>query len=157
MHLRISTPRAPLKVALMLHHLTIILLNPVDKNSLGKSTKESWKLSINCFLLLFKVPTYLWCANKPTKRLNLNANKLANVCRDSVNRERLTKMKLPAIQLRVKQRYENTTPYMRDANAVPEEQNANKNQEIDKNNESDVQEPLSIDTQDETVGIIKGS
>ena len=57
----------------------------------------------------------------------------------------------------MKQRYENTTPYTRDANAVPEEQNANNNQEIDKNSESDVQEPLSIDTQDETVGITKES
>ena len=66
-------------------------------------------------------------------------------------------MKLPAIQLSVKQRDENTTPYTRDANAVPEEQNKNNNQEIDKNSESDVQEPLSIDTQDETVGIVKES
>ena len=57
----------------------------------------------------------------------------------------------------MKQRYENTTPYTRDANAVPEEQNANNNQEIVKNSESDVQEPLSIDTQDETVGITKES
>ena len=57
----------------------------------------------------------------------------------------------------MKQRYENTTPYTRDANAVPEEQNANNNHEIDKNSESDVQEPLSIDTQDETVGITKES
>ena len=40
---------------------------------------------------------------------------------------------------------------------MPEEQNANNNQEIDKNSESDVQEPLSLDTQDETVGIIKES
>ena len=40
---------------------------------------------------------------------------------------------------------------------MPEEQNANNNQEIVKNSESDVQEPLSIDTQDETVGITKES
>ena len=45
----------------------------------------------------------------------------------------------------VKQRHENTTPYKRDANVVPEEQNANNNQEIYKNSESDLQEPLSID------------
>ena len=57
----------------------------------------------------------------------------------------------------VKQRHENTTPYKRDANVVPEEQNANNNQEIYKNSESDLQEPLSIDKQDETVGIIKES
>ncbi|CAH3170788.1 unnamed protein product [Porites lobata] len=83
--------------------------------------------------LLLKAPTHLWCVNNPTKKLNLNVNKLANVCRDMVSRERLTKMKLPAIQLSVKQRVENTTPYTRDANAVPEEQNKNNNQEIDKN------------------------
>ena len=95
MQLRISTPTTPLKAALMLHHLTI-LPNPVDKNGLGKSTKESWKLSINCFPLLLKAPTHLWCVNNPTKRLNLNVNKLANVRCDIVHRERLTKMKLPA-------------------------------------------------------------
>ena len=143
-------------MALTLHYLTI-LPNRVDKNGLGKSTKESWKLSTNCFPLLLKAPTCLWCANNPTKKLNLNVNKLANVRRDIVNRERLTKMKLPAIQLSVMQRVENTTPYTRDANAVPEEQNASNNQEIDKNSKSDVQEPLSIDTQDETVGIIEES
>ena len=57
----------------------------------------------------------------------------------------------------MKQRHENTTPYTRDANAVPEEQNANNNQEVYKNSESDLQERLSIDKQDETVGIIKES
>ena len=61
----------------------------------------------------------MWCANNPTKKLSLNVNKLANVSRDMVNRERLTKIKLPAIQLSVKQTVENTTPYTRDANAVP--------------------------------------
>ena len=134
MHLRISTLRAPLKMALTLHYLTI-LPNRVDKNGLGKSTKESWTLSTNCFPLLLKAPTCLWCANNPTKKLtgNLNVNKLANVRRDIVNRERLTKMKLPAIQLSVMQRVENTTPYTRDANAVPQEQNKNNNQEIGKN------------------------
>lgn len=45
----------------------------------------------------------IWRANNPTKRLNLNASKLANVRRDIVNRERLTKVELQAIQLKVKQ------------------------------------------------------
>ena len=36
----------------------------------------------------------IWRANNPTKRLNLNASKLANVRRDIVNRERLTKVEL---------------------------------------------------------------
>lgn len=45
----------------------------------------------------------IWPANNPTKRLNLNASKLANVRRDIVNRERLTKVELQAIQLKVKQ------------------------------------------------------
>ena len=132
-----------------------------SKPSRQKWSREEYKGVMEAFYkllpLLLKAPTHLWCVNNPTKKLNLNVNKLANVCRDMVSRERLTKMKLPAIQLSVKQRVENTTPYTRDANAVPEEQNKNNNQEIDKNSESDVQEPLSLDTQDETVGIIKES
>ena len=63
----------------------------------------------------------IWRANYPTKRLNLNANKLANVRRDIGNRERLTKVQLHAIQLKVKQRDENTTPCETDADVTPEE------------------------------------
>ena len=48
----------------------------------------------------------IWRSNNLTKRLNLNANKLPNVRRDIVNRERLTKGELQAIQLKVKQRDE---------------------------------------------------
>ena len=73
-------------------------------------------------------------ANNPTKRLNLNSNKLANVRRDIVNGERLTKVEVQAIQLKVKQRDGNTTSCEGDANVTPEEQHANKNQENDKQN-----------------------
>ena len=71
----------------------------------------------------------IWRTNNPTKRLNLNAYKLANVCCDIVNRERLTKVELQAIQLKVKQRDENPTPCETDENVTPEERHANKNRE----------------------------
>ena len=81
----------------------------------------------------------------PTKRLNLNANKLANVRRDIVNRERLTKMELQAIQLNVKRRDENTRPCETDADITPEERHTNKNRENNKQTESHMQEQLNID------------
>lgn len=136
MHLRISTP---IKVALILHHLTIAL-KPVDKNGLGKSTKGD-----------------ILRANNITKKLNLNANKLENFLRDISSSERLTKMELQAIQISVKQKNQNTTPLTRGTSVAPEKQNANKNQENDKNNESDAQEPLNIDTQDKSGNIMKES
>lgn len=74
----------------------------------------------------------IWRNNNPNKRLNLNANKLANVRRDIVNRQVWS------------ERDGITTPFERDANAVPEEQIANKKQQNDKNSESDVQDPLNI-------------
>lgn len=94
-------------------------------------------------------------ANNITKRLNLNANKLENFRRDISSSERLTKMELQAIQKSVKQKNQNTTPLTRGTSVAPEKQNANKNQENDKNNESDAQEPLNIDTQDKSVNIMK--
>ena len=99
----------------------------------------------------------IWRANNPTKRLNLNGNKLANVRRDIVNRERLTKVELQAIQLKVKQRDENPTPCETDENVTPEERHANKNRENDKQPESLMQEQLNIDVQDETVNVMKES
>ena len=78
----------------------------------------------------------------------MNANKLANVRRDVVNRERLTKVELRAIQLKVKQRDENTTPCETDADVTPEEQHANKNRENNKQTESHMQEQLNIDAQE---------
>ena len=99
----------------------------------------------------------IWRANYPTKRLNLNANKLANVRRDIGNRERLTKVQLHAIQLKVKQRDENTTPCETDADVTSEERHANKNRENNKQTESHMQEQLNIDAQDETVTVMKES
>ena len=99
----------------------------------------------------------IWRANNPTKRLNLNANKLANVRRDIVNRERLTKMELQAIQLNVKQRDENTTPCETDADITPEERHAKKNRENNKQTESHMQEQLNIDAQDGTANVMKAS
>ena len=157
MHLRISTP---IKVALILHHLTIAL-KPVDKNGLGKSTKELWKLFYTAPLnpkTSITQGTYdILRANNITKRLNLNANKLENFLRDISSSERLTKMELQAIQISVKQKNQNTTPLTRGTSVAPEKQNANKNQENDKNNESDAQEPLNIDTQDKSGNIMKES
>ena len=96
-------------------------------------------------------------ANNITKRLNLNANKLENFLRDISSSERLTKMELQAIQISVKQKNQNTKPLTRGTSVAPEKQNANKNQENDKNNESDAQEPLNIDTQDKSGNIMKES
>lgn len=96
-------------------------------------------------------------ANNITKRLNLNANKLENFLRDISSSERLTKMELQAIQISVKQKNQNTKPLTRGTSVAPEMQNANKNQENDKNNESDAQEPLKIDTQDMSGNIVKES
>ena len=87
----------------------------------------------------------------------MNSSKLANVRRDIVNRERLTRVELQAIQLKVKQRDKNTTPYETDANVTPEQRHANKNRENDKQTESHMQEQLNIDAQDETVNVIKES
>ena len=70
----------------------------------------------------------IWRANNPNKRLNLNANKLANVRRDIVNKERLTKLELHAIKLKAKEN-ESTTPCERNPNVTPEEQNMNEKQE----------------------------
>ena len=99
----------------------------------------------------------IWRANNPTKRLNLNANKLANVRRDIINRERLTRVELQAIQLKVKQRDENTTPCEIEADVTPEERHANKNRESNKQTESHMQEQLHIDAQDEKVNVMKES
>ena len=78
-------------------------------------------------------------ANNITKRLNLNANKLENVRRDISSSERLIKMELQATQISVKQKNQNTTPHTRGTSVVLDKQNANKNQENDKNSESDAQ------------------
>ena len=66
-------------------------------------------------------------------------------------------MEVKAIQLKVKQRNENTTPYQTDADVTPEERHANKNQENNKQTESHMQEQLNIDAQDETVNVMKES
>ena len=95
----------------------------------------------------------IWRANNPTKRLN----KLANIRQDIVNRERLTKMELQAIQLNVKQRDENTRPCETDADITPEERHTNKNRENNKETESHMQEQLNIDAQDGTVNVMKAS
>ena len=94
----------------------------------------------------------IWRAINRTKRLNLNFNKLTNARRDIVNSERLTKMELQAIKLKVKQRDENTTPSETDADITPEERHANKNL-----TESHMQELLNIDAQDGTVNVMKDS
>ena len=87
----------------------------------------------------------------------MNANKLANVRRDIFNRKRLSKVELQAIQLKVKQRDENTTPCKTDADVTPEERHANKNRENNKQTESHMQEQLNIDAQNETVNVMKES
>ena len=97
----------------------------------------------------------IWRNNNPNKRLNLNASKLANVRRDILNHQVWS------------ERDGITTPYERDANAVPGEQIANKKQQNDKNRKCDVQEPLniyrftqermisfSLDLQDEIVSVM---
>ena len=66
-------------------------------------------------------------------------------------------MELQAIQLKVKQRDENTTPCETDANVTPEERQANKNRENNKQTELHMQEQLNIDSQDETVNVMKES
>ena len=115
------------------------------------------QLSLNPKTSLTQGTYDIWCANNPTKRLNLNANKLANVRRDIINRERLTKVELQAIQLKVKQRDENTTPCETDADVTPEERHSNKNRENNKQTESHIQEQLNRDAQDETVNVMKES
>ena len=66
-------------------------------------------------------------------------------------------MELQAIQLKVKQRDENTTPCETDVDVTPEERFANKNQENNKQTELHMQEQLDIDAQDETVNVMKES
>ena len=98
--------------------------------------------------------------NRTITRTNINVLINIGPGAGQEGKEEVKKVTFPTLLtmiLGVKQRHENTTLYTRDANAVPEEQNANNNQEIYKNSESDLQEPLSIDKQDETVGIIKES
>ena len=75
----------------------------------------------------------------------------------TVNRERLTKLELQAIQLKVKQRDENPTPCETDENVTPKQRHANKNRENDKQTEPLMQEELNIDAQDETVNVMKES
>ena len=77
--------------------------------------------------------------------------------RDIVNRERLTRVELQAIQLKVKQRDENTTPCEIGADVTPEERHANKNRESNKQTESQMQEQLHIDAQHETVNVMRES
>ena len=66
-------------------------------------------------------------------------------------------MELQAIQLKVRQIDENTTPCETDADATPEELHAIKNRENNKQTESHMQEQLNIDAQDDTVNVMKKS
>ena len=66
-------------------------------------------------------------------------------------------MELQAIQLKVKQKDENTTPCETDADITPEERHANKNRENNKQTESHMQEQLNIDAQGGTVNVMKES
>ncbi|KAJ8261873.1 hypothetical protein GJAV_G00159430 [Gymnothorax javanicus] len=91
----------------------------------------------------------IWRANNLTNRLNLDANKLANIRRDIVNKERLTKMELQAIQGGVKQRDENAKSNERDANADPEEQIEDRTHENEQNHEPGNHEPLKKEERDE--------
>ena len=137
--------------------------NPT-KASRQKWSREEYKEVMEAFYTASLNPntsviqgTYdIWRASNPTNRLNLDANKLANVHRDILNKKRLTEMELQAIQAKVIQRDANVIPDERDVNADPEEQNEDKN-ENEKNNEPDGREPLNEDEQDEKVRAMKES
>ena len=85
--------------------------NPA-KETRQKWTREEYKLVVEAYYMAVNNPSEatttkaaynIWRQQNPTTRLNLDANKLANVRRDIIKNNRLTDVELEIIQEKIRQ------------------------------------------------------
>ena len=103
--IRITTPRIFLKEALKMHVLWIAK----EKQEVNGPWRSTYMEMIEISFKALAKPKAsvtadaynIWWTQNPTKRPNMDANKLANTRRDNMNKKRLTDMEIQAIKDKV--------------------------------------------------------